>query len=219
MADSKISALAAASAPLNAAAEIPSNDAGTNEKITIAQLRADMSLNSGWRFLGQATASTAVRTGDVTWTGTFKQLMIEYFISGYSNTAIGRVLVGPTAGISETGTTFCTALLEGTTLNTTSVSAAGWPTAVTVNNVQRHGWMFVKNVAGEVKRMTGHGNHAGTAPTTVPTMMRMDGLFNDTTNLINKARLTVYDVLTGATVSSRTFNAGTYINVWGRNDD
>lgn len=177
------------------------------------------STGKNWQFLGQGTASAAVRTGTITWTGTYKQLMFEYFIAGYSGGAIGRLIVGPTAGLSESGTTFCTNLIEGVTQNTTSVSVPGWPLAVTAAAVPRYGWMFVSNVATVVKRMTGHGLHSGTAPTTVPTAMKMDGLFNDTTNLINKAELAVYAAITGTAISSTTFNAGTYLNVWGRNDD
>lgn len=173
----------------------------------------------GWTFLGNATASAAVRTGTITWTGTFQELAFEYFIAGYSGSAIARLVVGPTAGLSETGTTFCTELTEGGTRNTTSVSVPGWPTAVTAGAVQRYGWMYVKNIAAAIKRMTGTGNHSGTAPTTVPTSMLMNGLFNDTTNLIQKAELCVYDTITATTVSATTMNAGTYLNVWGRNAD
>jgi hypothetical protein len=173
-----------------------------------------------WVFLGQATASAAVRTGTITWAGAYKQLMFEYFIAGYSAGAIGRLIVGPTAGLSETGTTFCCQLIENVTVSATaSVSIPGWPTAVTVEAVRRHGWMFVKNVAAEIKTMVGNGNSAGTAATVVPKSMRMAGLFSDATNLINKAELAVYDTITATTISTATFNAGTYLNAWGRNDN
>lgn len=190
-------------------------------KVTRAMLNAATDGTGGrnWAFLGQATASNAVRTGTITWTGTFKQLLFEYFISGYNGAAIGRLIVGPTAGLSETGTTFCTSLIEGVTITATSVSVPGWPTAVTAAAVPRYGWMYVDNQAAVVKRMSGHGQHSGTAPTTVPTQMRMEGMFNDTTNLVNKAELAVYAAITGAAISATTFNAGTYLNVWGRNDD
>jgi hypothetical protein len=185
-------------------------------RVTRAMLEATA---KNWQFLGQATASTAVRTGTITWSGTFKQLLFEYFISGYSGSAIGRLIVGPTAGLSETGTTFCTSLIEGVTITATSVSVPGWPTAVTAGAVARCGWMYVDNQAAVVKRMSGHGQHSGTAPTVVPTQMRMEGMFNDTTNLINKAELASYAAITGSAISAITFNAGTFLNVWGRNDD
>lgn len=175
-------------------------------------------LNS-WVFLGQGTASAAVRTTKIIWIGAYKQLHFEYFIAGYSGGAIGRLIVGPTSGLSETGTTFCTSLIEGVTITATSVSVPGWPTAVSTAAAPRYGHMWVDNVATVVKRMSGHGQHSGTAPTTVPTQMRMEGLFNDTSNLINQAELAVYDAITGATISTTTFNAGTFLNVWGRNDN
>lgn len=184
--------------------------------ISRALVPADL---KNWTFLGQGTASAAVRTGVVTWIGTFAELMIEYFISGYSGSAIGRVMVGPTAGISETATTSACELTEGGTRNTTSVSVCGWPTAVTAGAVPRYGIMFVKNVASAVKLMTGHGQHSGTPPTVVPTGMLMNGSFNDTTNLINKVELAVYAAITGTAISAITFNAGTFVNVWGRNND
>lgn len=174
----------------------------------------------GWTFLGTATASTAVRTGTITWTGTWKQLMFEYFIAGYSNTAIGRILIGPTAGISETGTTFCASHCTGVGAVTTSVSIPGWPAFGGVaDNVPRWGRGWIKNVAGEVKRMEATGMNAGTAPTTAPTLYQMAGLFNDTTNSVVKAEMAVYAAITGTAVSTTTFNAGTYITFWGRNDD
>lgn len=188
---------------------------------TIVANRAALPADArGWTFLGQATASTAIRTGTITWTGTYKQLMFEYHISGYSNTAIGRLIVGPTAGLSETGTTFCCSHGTGVSAITTSVSIPGWPTfGGAADNVPRWGWGMIKNVATEVKRMDATGMNGGTAPTTAPTTYKMNGLFNDTTNLINKAELAVYDAITGTAISTRTFNAGTYLNFWGRNDD
>lgn len=188
-------------------------DPGT---VTRAHLEAT---GKNWQFLGRATASNAVRTSLLSWTGTFEQLHFEYFISGYSNTAIGRLIVGPSTGLSETGTTFCTSLIEGVTLNTLSVSVPGWPTAVTVNQVPRYGHMWVQNTASVVKRMSGHGQHAGTAPTVPPTQMRMEGLYNNTSTVINQAELAVYDAITGAAISTRTFNSGTFLNCWGRNAD
>lgn len=172
-----------------------------------------------WTFLGRGTASGAVRTALVSWSGLYSQLWFEYFIAGYSGGAIGRVIPGPASGLSETATNCCTNLIEGVTQNTTSVSVPGWPTAVTVAAVRRHGHMWVKNVAAEVKSMTGKGNHSGTAATTVPVSMQMDGLFSDATNSIQQVELAVYAAITGTAISATTFNAGTFINAWGRNNN
>lgn len=180
----------------------------------------DVSISAmSWYFLGQGVANGTVRSNVVSWVGTYKQLWIEYYISGYSNISIGRVICGTTAGISETAGTHCSSLIEGVTLNSTSVSVPGWPTGVTLSNVARYGHMYIMNVANQVKRMTGHGQHSGTAPTTVPIQMRMAGMYNNTTSLINSIGFVNYDNITATVVSPRTFNAGTYINVWGRNDD
>src|SRR5690348_10547010 len=190
MADTKISALTAAATALSTH-EYAVNEGGTSKKVTGAQLATFMSANSGWQFLGNATASAAVRTGTVTWVGTFAELMFEYFISGYSGSAIGRLIVGPTAGLSETGTTFATAFLSMTPTTTvagiTSVSIPGWPLGVTAAAVPRYGMLFVQNIAANVKRMTGTGQYAGTAATTAPTIILLGGNFTDATNLINKA--------------------------------
>jgi hypothetical protein len=113
----------------------------------------------------------------------------------------------------------CTALMEGVTLTTTSVSVPGWPTAATVNNVARFGHMHCQNTAGVVKRMSGIGLSAGTAPTVVPLIVQHAGMWNNTSNLINQAELAVYDAITGATISKPHVNAGTYLMAWGRNRD
>jgi hypothetical protein len=170
-----------------------------------------------WVFLGQGTASAATSTGTITWTGTFKQLLVEYFISGYAANGIGRILVANSGTPSATATTCCTSLIEGVTLNTTSVSCSGWPTAVTLNANARYGYMYIDNQNGVLKRMTGHGQHSGTAPTVVPTQMRMAGMSSQTT-LIQTLVMTSYNAITG-NVLGGTFNAGTFVNVWGRNDD
>lgn len=172
-----------------------------------------------WTFLGQATANTAVRTGTISWTGQYTQLMFEYFIAGYSGGAIGRLIVGPASGLSETAGNFCTQLIENTSQNNSSVSVPGWPLATTVAAVPRHGWVFVNNQASFVKRMEYHGASGGTAPTVAPNNNMATGLFNDTTNSVQKAELAVYNSITGATISTTTFNAGTYLNVWGRNNN
>jgi len=172
-----------------------------------------------WVFLGQATANAAVRTGTIIWTGVYKQLLFECHIPGMSNTSVPRLIVGPSAGLSETGTTFCCNLIEGVTQTTTAVSIPGWPLGVTVASTRYSAWMYVKNVANQVKSMTGFGNNAGTAPTTAPICAILEGLFNDTTNSIQRAELATYTTITGTSVGTRTMNAGTYLNVWGKNDN
>jgi hypothetical protein len=192
-------------------------DDSTLKSITRALLAADA---KGWTPLGfTQLASPAIRTATITWTGTWQELEFVYFVAGYSGAAIARLIVGPTAGLSETGTTFCSTIIENVTLNQTSVSVPGWPLGVTAEAVERQGVLRVQNVAAKVKRMTGHGNSAGTAATTPPKALTFNGLFSDATNLINKAELAVYAALTGAAISSTTLNALTWLLVRGRNFD
>lgn len=177
-----------------------------------------------WTFLGQGLVGTAaVRTPLVSWVGAYQQLMIEHYIAGYNGAAIARLIVGPAAGLSETGTTFCTTLIDTVTTTTTVTNATsipGWPLAGgTAAAVRRHGIMWVKNVATDVKSMAGLGNYAGTAPTTAPSHITSSGLFNDTTNLIQQAELAVYAANTNTTVAGTTMNSGSYLIVWGRNNN
>jgi hypothetical protein len=178
-----------------------------------------------WTFLGQGliSGSAAVRTPLVSWVGAYQQLMIEHFVAGYNGSAIARLVVGPAAGLSETGTTFCTTLSDTvttTTTNTNVVSKPGWPLAGgTAAAVRREGWHWIKNLATDVKSMTGLGNYAGTAPTTSPSHVLYSGLFNDTTNLIQQAELAVYSDNTTTSVSGTTMNVGSYLVVWGRNNN
>ena len=170
-----------------------------------------------WVFLGQATASGTTATGTISWAGQFSQLMLEYWISGYAANGIGRICIANSGTPSTTATTACTALMQGVTLTTTSVSCAGWPTAVTLNALPRYGWMFIDNANGGIKRMTGHGITGGTAPTVVPTLMQMGGMSSQTT-LIQSLNMVSYNAITG-NVLGGAFTAGTAITLWGRNDD
>jgi hypothetical protein len=99
------------------------------------------------------------------------------------------------------------------------VSVPGWPLGVTAEAVERYGVLRIHNVAAKVKRMTGHGNSAGTPPTVSPKTNSFSGTWNNTTALINSMELAVYAALTGAAVSSITMNPGTYLLVRGRNFD
>jgi hypothetical protein len=171
-----------------------------------------------WVFLGQGTASAATSTGTITWAGTFKQLMVEYFIAGYAGNGIGRILVANSGTPSPTATTCCTSIIVGTTAApATPVSNSGWPTAIATGLVPRYGWLHVSNISGVVKRATGHGQYGGTAPTTVPTQVRIEGMSSQTT-LIQTLVMTSYTLATGNVIGG-SMNAGTFVNVWGRNDD
>lgn len=186
--------------------------------ITRAML-SDTAVTGGknWVFLGQATASGTTATGTISWAGQFSQLMLEYYISGYAANGIGRICIANSGTPVVAATTACTALMQGATVTTTSVSCAGWPTAVTVNALPRYGWMFIDNQNGGIKRMTGNGITGGTAPTVVPTLMQMGGMSSQTT-LIQSINMVSYNAITG-NVLGGAFTAGTNITLWGRNDD
>lgn len=176
-----------------------------------------------WVYLGQCTlAANGFRTTTLSWATQFNQLMVEYYIAGYSGNAIGRILVGNVAPVG-TETTCCTRLIENSVPvagSTTSVSVSGWPTALTPDIGQRYGIMFITNQATKVKRMSGHGNWGGTAPTAVPTTVVHDGLYNNVTNSIQQICMANYLTAVATTVSTTiTLTAGTFVNVWGRNDD
>ena len=173
-----------------------------------------------WTFLGTGTASNAVRTSTVTWQGTYQQLMIEYFIKGHSNSSVGRLIVGPTAGPSETATDHACQLIETTTA-TNTVSIPGWPLTGSIANRSRHGFFFINNQLSFSKRCTGIGQHDAVTPvaSTAPTGMSFSGSWINTTSLIQSAKLANYDTLIATTVSTRTFDPGTYISVWGKNND
>ena len=187
---------------------------GANMGPTRAQLAPSA---KNWTFLGQGTSGATVRTGVVVWTGTYTQLMVEYFIAGYAGTGVGRILCGNTAP-SEIATDCCTALIEGVTLTATSVSVTGWPTAVNTAAAARYGVMFINNQATFVKRMIGNGQYAGTAPTTVPTMIQHAGMYNNSATSIQQMSFVSFATIT-TNVIGAAFNAGTYFNVWGRNND
>jgi len=187
---------------------------GANMGATRSQFAPD---GKNWVLLGRGTASAAVRTNTVVWVGAYAQLMVEYYISGYAGNGIGRILCGNTAP-SEVATDCCTALIEGITLTATSVSVTGWPTAVNVAAAARYGVMFITNQAAQVKRMVGSGQYAGTAPTVVPTMIQHAGMYNNTATLVQQMSFVSFATIT-TNVIGATFNAGTYFNVWGRNND
>jgi len=170
-----------------------------------------------WAFLGRGTSGAAVRTGVVVWAGTYTQLMVEYFIAGYAGAGVGRILCGNTAP-NEAATDCCTALIEGVTLTSTSVSVTGWPTAVNTAAAARYGVMFIDNQATFVKRMIGNGQYAGTAPTTVPTMIQHAGMYNNSATSIQQMSFVSFATVT-TNVIGAAFTTGTYFNVWGRNND
>lgn len=190
----------------------------------IAASRANLSADArGWQFLGSANGAT-VSVGPVVWTGTFSELEIKYWISGYNGgTPVGRILLGA-ASISTTALTNSFSLSEGVTAPSTGLGATaipGCPLAVTLSNIGRGGIIRVDGASGAVKELIIQGRNVTPAVASAPTLFRGASFFSDLgTNLpIQRAQLTVYDTLTSAAASAQTFTAGTYLIVRGRNQD
>jgi len=177
----------------------------------------------GWSFLGTATGAT-VTVGPVIWTGSWRQLMIKYWIQGYNGgTPVGRILLG-TASISTTALTNSFSISEGVTAPSTGLGATaipGCPLAVTLSNIGRGGTIMVDGISGGVKSLEIVGRNVTPAVASAPTLFRGASFFSDlgTNLLLLRAQLTVYDTLTATAASAQTFTAGTYLTVWGRNND
>jgi hypothetical protein len=188
-----------------------------------AQLATDA---KNWAFLGTATGAT-VTVGPVIWTGQYRQFMINYFISGYNGgTPVGRFLCGA-------GTPSTTAANNGSNL-IDWVSGAAAPTSVTAASIPgmplasvigaagdlRDGWIFIDGASGSLKRLSAYGTNLGTVAAP-PKIFMAGGVFSDlgTNLLLQQAQLTVYDTIAATAVSTQTFTAGTYLSVWGRNND
>jgi hypothetical protein len=171
-------------------------------------------LNPKWKLLGSGSGSGT----SITLPASFQVMKyhhIEGFISGYSGNAIGRIRPGTTT-VDPAGNC-ASALIEGVTLNNTSINAAGWPLAVTGIAGPRQFSLDVYNVSGFVKRMSGLSNSNSTSATTAPVSSRLAGIWNNTAAPIQIYDLTSFSVLTG-TATGLTFNAGTEFSVWGKDD-
>ena len=169
-------------------------------------------------FLGRILMpSNAVSSGELVIKDVWKHIHIRGRIVGYSANGIARMMVGGTS-IDATGTC-ASSIVETTTNNATSVSAAGWPIAVAAITGTRFFVMDIINEAGIVKRMIGASNNNSVAAGTAPIQARFVGIWVNTSVAIQRLRLSNFDVLTGTTLSANTLTAGTTFDVWGHNDD
>lgn len=173
-----------------------------------------------WQFLGTATGATTT-VGPVIWTGQYRQFIVKYFIAGYNGgTPVGRFLCAA-------GTPSTTALTNGSNLSenfaapTAAASIPGIPLAVTLTSISRAGWIYVDGASGSLKSINVVGQNGNLAVGTPPTIFNAAGAFSDlgTNLLLQQMQLTVYDTLIAVAASAQTFTAGTYVTVWGRNND
>ncbi len=173
-----------------------------------------------WAFLG-TIAGTGVSVGPLVWAGQYQQIYFEYIIGGYSGgTPVGRILCG-SAAISTTALSNGNALVEGVTLNATSVSVPGCPLGITGMLGGRQGRGFISGASGAFKQIDILGKSNTPAVATSPLIFQGASFFSDlgTNLLIQRLQLSVYDLVTGAVVSANTFTATTQLWAWGRNND
>lgn len=173
-----------------------------------------------WQFLGTATGAT-VTVGPVIWTGTFTQFMVDYWIAGYNGgTPVGRLLLGA-AAISTTALTNGTGIRESVAAATSAISIPGIPLAVTLSSIARSGTVFVRGASGALKTYEVTGSNGNASVSAARTTFEGSGSFSDLgTNLpLQRMQLTVYDTLVAVAASAQTFTTGTYLTVWGRNND
>ena len=163
--------------------------------------------------------------GPLIWTGQFQQIYGEYIIGGYNGgTPVGRLLCGA-ASISTSSATNGNLLSEivGTTQtnNASSVSAAGCPLAITLSAIARQGVFWIKGASGSLKQIVILGQSGNPAVATAPNLFQARSFFSDlgTNLLLQRLQLSVYDALTGTTISTNQFIATTQLWAWGRNND
>lgn len=191
-----------------------------------------------WAFLGRAKlAATATTVGPVIWTGTYLNLYFEYVITGYAGTAIGRVLCGPgtpsttaltntvrVIEVTGTSTAAGTAVL-GSVFGSAATNQPGVPLSALLiaANVARSGVGWLWGDSGSLKTIKIEGTNATTGTIALgatPSTTLGSSYFSDLgTNLpIQQMQLTSYTLRDGAVIGS-AFAVGTYLTVWGRNND
>jgi len=206
---------------------------GTNMGPTRAQLAPSA---KNWTFLGRSQlAATATTVGPVIWTGTYANLYFEYIIVGYIGSGIGRILCGAstpsvTAATNsvrvqdQNGVTGAT--ITGSTFASAAVPQPGIPLtalAASVNGRSGVGWIWGNS--GSIKAIKIEGNNmtsgtTGLGITTSPNIFIGTSYFSDlSTNLpIQQVQLTSFSATNGIVIGA-AFSIGTYISVWGRNND
>ncbi len=188
----------------------------------------------GWQFLGTTRMATAAQAGAVvSWTGAFEQLWFEVYISGYSGTAVARLMPSPSTTFATGATTFVTSAVNwsvasgapgavtttGASNGTTGVN--GWNTGAAAIIGARYHWFHVRNRPTERKVMRAEGFNTGAnaiSSLTAPQPDILAGLWNDTANSIQAVQLWSSQLFTGNS-SGADISAGSYIAAWGRNND
>lgn len=194
-----------------------------------AVTRADLAAGAkNWAFCGTANGAT-VTVGPVSAStccsgGLCRQFLVYVMITGYSGgTPVGRLLVA-NGTISTTALTNSFSVSEGVTAPTTGLGATavpGFPMAVTLSAIGRMATVYIDGASGSIKTMHAEGVEGTPSVATAPVLFRGASFFSDLGSNLALAnfQLSVYDTLATTAVSSRTFNSGTYLAVWGRSTD
>ncbi len=188
------------------------------------------SVPSGAVYLGGQTLGTAAAvTPIVSWTGSYKLLMVEIYVAGYSGSAIARLQASTTAGAtpSATATTFLTQTQTTTITSPSTIAHAaastgatginGWNTGATTISGRRCQFWNIKNTAGQAKVMRGDGMHSYTDTALGPHDMSA-GVFTTTAGQIQSLMLWSANAVTGNTAGG-SMSAGTSLRVWGMPDE
>lgn len=171
----------------------------------------------GWSLLGSVTLTgSAVTCGPVIWSGTYTSFYVEYVVTGYSNVALARFLMGA-ASISTTTATNGSVVRDSIGAGTSAISIPGCPLAGAAGNVARSGIIAIRGASGGLKSYEITGSNGNLSVSAARTTFEASGSFSDLgTNLpIQRMQLTSYDLVTGSAPSAITLNAGTYLKVWG----
>jgi hypothetical protein len=170
-----------------------------------------------WQFLGKASlGANAATVGPVVLSTVRKHLQIRFWTPGYANSGIASLQLGGAA--VDTGSNYCASLIEGVTLNTTSVSVTGIRIGVSTTTGPRYCVLDVDTWASNLaKRVLGRTNSVSTAANTAPTFTQVAGLWVNTVDSIQRVQFTAFNALTGTTTVNLL--SGTEFEVWGRDDD
>lgn len=166
-------------------------------------------------FLGRAVWSAGAIVGPLTIIPK-KHIEIRLTVGGYAGSGgIASLQVGN--GSIDTGANYAAGLLEGATLNTTSVSVTGMRVAQTVITGPRLVVVRVTQFASMVKRFLIEHNSVSVSAATAPLIGNGSGIWVNTSALFNTIQFQAFTALTGTTTVN--FLAGTEFEVWGRDDE
>jgi hypothetical protein len=181
-----------------------------------AVTRADLASDAvGWQFLGKATWVSGATIGPITLTAARKHIECRGWILGYAAAGIASWQYG--GATIDTGAHYAAGILEGATLNTSSINVTGIRSAVTTTTGPRSLLMEVDTWAtNQVKRPRIWSDSISVSAGTAPTMATTAGIWVDTTNSIQTIQITAFNALTGTTTVNFT---GGEAECWGRDDN